>query len=174
VLKGEGGFQGKEIDKFVDWMKEQAPPDVINLPYSLLISMAAPLKQALNAPVVCTLQGEDLFLEGLQEPYRSESKALILANVEHVDAFIAVSHYYAEFMPGYLGIPREKIRVVPLGINLQGYEMKQREPKRPFTVGFFARIAPEKGLHVLAEDLRCRSRDTRSRPFPHRVHGIAA
>ena len=36
VLKGEDGFQRKEIDKFVDWVKDQPPPDVINLPYTLL------------------------------------------------------------------------------------------------------------------------------------------
>ncbi len=65
-----------------------------------------------------------------------------------------MSDYYAEFMPGYLGIPREKIRVVPLGINLQGYEKRERESSQPFTVGFFARVAPEKGLHVLAEAYR--------------------
>jgi glycosyltransferase involved in cell wall biosynthesis len=149
VLKGEGGFQGKEIDKFVDWMKEQAPPDVINLPYSLLISMAAPLKQALKAPVVCTLQGEDLFLDGLQEPYRTQSLDLIRDQLEHVDMFLSVSEYYARFMPGYLGIPAEKICVVPLGINPKGFEL--RKPGDPFTVGFLARVAPEKGLHLLAE-----------------------
>ena len=31
---------------------------------------------------------------------------------------------------------------------------REREPSQPFTVGFFARIAPEKGLHVLAEAYR--------------------
>jgi glycosyltransferase involved in cell wall biosynthesis len=61
-----------------------------------------------------------------------------------------VSDYYARFVPEYLGIPSEKIRVVPLGINVQGYEKRERESGRRFTIGFFARIAPEKGLHVLA------------------------
>ena len=124
------------------------------MPYSLLIGLAKPIKEALGRPICCTLQGEDLFLEGLHEPYKSEALDLIRANIKHVDAFIAVSEYYAEFMPDYLGIPREKIRVVPLGINLQGYESRQRESSQPFTVGFFARIAPEKGLHVLAEAYR--------------------
>jgi glycosyltransferase involved in cell wall biosynthesis len=57
-------------------------------------------------------------------------------------------------MPKYLGIPRERIRVVPLGINFQGYEMREREASQPFTVGFFARVAPEKGLHLLADSYR--------------------
>jgi glycosyltransferase involved in cell wall biosynthesis len=154
MLKGELGFQHKEIAKLIDWLKVEDKPDVVSLPYPLLIGLAKPLKDALGQPICCTLQGEDLFLEGLEEPYRSESKALIRANLEYVDAFLAVSHYYAEFMPDYLGIPREKIRTVPLGINLEGYDKRVDQTSQPFTVGFFARVAPEKGLHVLAEAYR--------------------
>jgi glycosyltransferase involved in cell wall biosynthesis len=161
MLKGEAGFQHKEIVKLTEWLGHEPAPDVISLPYTLLLGMAKPIKEAMDRPICCTLQGEDLFLEGLQEPYRSESKALIRANIEHVDAFIAVSDYYAQFMPDYLGIPREKIRVVPLGINLQGYGMKPQEQTQPFTVGFFARIAPEKGLHVLGEAYRILRQDKR-------------
>jgi len=151
VLKGEGGFQRKEIDKFIDWVKDEAPPDVVSLPYTLLLGLAQPIKQALNAPILCTLQGEDLFLDNLQEPYRTQSLDLIRAHLPYVDQFLSVSEYYADFMPGYLGIPREKIRVVPIGVNPEGFELRHAGRGGPFTVGFFGRIAPEKGLHVLAE-----------------------
>ena len=154
MLKGDEGFQRKEISKLIEWLEHEGAPDIVSLPYTLLLGMAGPIKKALGRPICCTLQGEDLFLEGLQEPYRSESKDLIRANIKHVDAFLAVSNYYAGFMPDYLGIPREKIRVVPLGINLQGYRQKKPGRSEPFTIGFFARIAPEKGLHVLAEAYR--------------------
>lgn len=154
VLRGENGFQRKEIDKLIEWLSVQDTPDVINLPYSLLLGMAGPLKRALNVPILCTLQGEDLFLDNLQEPYRSESLKLIRDQIEYVDAFLAVSQYYADFMAGYLGIPREKIRVVPLGINPQGFDLRESKRSGPFTVGFFARIAHEKGLHVLADAYR--------------------
>jgi len=154
VLRGEDGFQSKEIFKFVDWVKHQAPPDVINLPYTLLLSLAGPLKQQLNVPILCTLQGEDLFLDNLQDPYRTQALSLIRDHLQHVDLFLSVSEYYADFMPDYLGIPREKIRVVPLGINPNGFEMRTRDRNGPFTVGFLGRVAPEKGLHVLAEAYR--------------------
>jgi glycosyltransferase involved in cell wall biosynthesis len=154
MLKGDDGFQRKEIFKLLEWLQDEGPPDVISLPYTLLLGLAQPIKEALGRPICCTLQGEDLFLEGLEEPYRSESKELIRANIKHVDTFIAVSEYYAEFMPGYLDIPAEKIRVVPLGINLQGYTQRNPQRSDPFTIGFFARIAPEKGLHVLADAYR--------------------
>jgi len=154
VLKGESGFQRKEIDKFIDWVKVEAPPDIVNLPYTLLLGLAGPIKKALNAPILCTLQGEDLFLDNLQEPYRTQSLDLIRDHLPHVDQFLSVSEYYAEFMPDYLGIPREKISVVPIGINPEGFEMRDADRRGPFTVGFFGRIAPEKGLHELAEAYR--------------------
>ncbi len=154
MLKGENGFQRKELEKMIDWLTHETAPDIINLPYTLLIGLAGPLKQALNRPICCTLQGEDLFLEGLHEPYRGESLRLIGESVRHVDAFIAVSNYYARFMPGYLGLPEEKMRVVPLGINTEGYEARPQSRESVFTIGYFARIAPEKGLHVLAQAYR--------------------
>ena len=154
VLRGEGGFQRKEIDKFIDWVKNEAPPDVVNIPYTLLLGLAEPIKKALRAPIFCTLQGEDLFLDNLHEPYRTQSLSLIRNHLPHVDLFLSVSEYYADFMPGYLGIPREKIRVVPIGINPQGFELRNSRDAGPFTVGFLGRIAPEKGLRVLADAYR--------------------
>lgn len=154
MLKGEDGFQRRELAKLIDWLSRESLPDVINLPYTLLIGLAEPLKRALNRPICCTLQGEDLFLEGLQEPYRSYSLDLIRANVKHVDMFFAVSDYYSRFMPGYVDIPEDKIRVVPLGINTDGYDARARNDESPFTVGYFARVAPEKGLHVLVRAYR--------------------
>lgn len=152
MLRGEDGNQRKEFEKMFDWLAHEPPFDFISLPNTLLIGLAKPLRDALARPVTCTMQGEDLFLEGLPEPYRAESLRLIRENVAHVERFLAVSRYYEEFMPGYLRIPEEKMRLVPLGINTQGYEMRApRVEGAPFTVGFFARVAPEKGLHLLAE-----------------------
>jgi glycosyltransferase involved in cell wall biosynthesis len=152
VLKGEDGFQRKEIRKLIDWLKSESLPDVINLPYSLLLGLAGPLKRELNRPICCTLQGEDLFLDNLHEPYREQSLELIRSNIKHVDLFLPISEFYAEFMPAYLGIPAEKMRVVPIGINLQGFDTAEPANKKAgFTVGFLGRIAPEKGLHLLAE-----------------------
>jgi glycosyltransferase involved in cell wall biosynthesis len=164
ILKGERGNQGKEISKLVDWLKTQPPPDVVDMQNSMLIGLARPIKEATGSPVCCTLQGEDLFLDGMREPYHSQALELIHEHAKYVDAFIAVSDYYAGHMAAYLGIPREKIHVVPLGINLKDYESISA-PLRPrengdFTIGYFARVAPEKGLRELAEAYRLlRKRD---------------
>jgi glycosyltransferase involved in cell wall biosynthesis len=154
MLRGDNGFQAKEIVKLLDWLKDESPFDVINLPYTLLLGLAEPLRRTLRVPICCTLQGEDLFLDGLGEPWKGESLDLIRKASAHVDAFLPVSRYYFDYMPGYLGIPRAKMRLVPLGVNLQGYSVRTARTPGPFTIGYFARVAPEKGLHVLADAYR--------------------
>ena len=160
MLRGEGGFQRKEIHKLLDWLKREPRFDVVNLPYTLLLGLAEPLKRVLKVPVCCTLQGEDLFLDGLGEPYKQQSLDLIRSAAVHVDVFLPVSRYYAEYMPVYLGIPREKMQLVPLGITLDGYAPRAAAGPDTFTIGYFARVAPEKGLHALADAYRV----LRSRP----------
>jgi glycosyltransferase involved in cell wall biosynthesis len=54
-------------------------------------------------------------------------------------------------MSEYLGIDRDRIDVSPLGISLEGHEPAKRSSEGPLQVGYFARVAPEKGLHILAE-----------------------
>jgi glycosyltransferase involved in cell wall biosynthesis len=161
ILKGERGNQRKEIGKFIDWLRTQPPPDIVDMQNSMLIGLARPIKEATGRPVCCTLQGEDLFLEGMREPYHSQALELIHEHAKHIDAFIAVSGYYADFMAGYLRIPREKIHVVPLGINLKDYKTKPNNShSEVFRIGYFARVAPEKGLDLLAEAYRIlRQRD---------------
>ena len=41
MLRGEDGFQRKEIDKMLDWLSSERPFDVVNLPYTLLLGLAA-------------------------------------------------------------------------------------------------------------------------------------
>ncbi len=150
MLRGENGHQRKEVAKLIRWACTQPRPDVIVLPNSMLIALAAPLNRALGSAVCCTLQGEDLFLEGLSEPYRSTALQLIRGAVPNVDLFLPTSGYYARFMSEYLGIADDRMMTVPLGIQLDGYERAPRPADRPFTVGYFARVDPAKGLDVLA------------------------
>ena len=167
MLKGEDGLQRKELDKLIDWLKTQPLPDVVILPFALLIGLAKPIREALGAKIVCTLQGEDLFLEQLVEPWKSEAKALIRDQIGEVDLFTPTSDYYRTFTVDYLGIPLAKQRTVPLGLNFKDFDyltpfVPHREPRElspqwpepkrgAFTVAFLGRIAPEKGLDQLAE-----------------------
>jgi glycosyltransferase involved in cell wall biosynthesis len=155
VLKGEHGHQRKEVAKLVRWLADDVRPHLVNLTNVLLSGLVHEIKQHLKVPILGTLQGDDIYLEALPEKFRRPALDLIRAHCREIDGFIATSAYYADFMAGYLGIARERIHVVYPGLNLAGHG-GPRPPANgtPFTVGYFARICPEKGLHVLADAFR--------------------
>ncbi len=154
MLRGTNGLLRKEIVKLARFLAAKVEPEIVNLPNSLLISLAPAIKAEIKVPICCTLQGEELFLEGLSEPYRRESLRIIREHAPYVDAFIAVSRYGADSMADYLGIDRNRIHVVPLGINFDGCESDAGADPDPFTIGYLARITPEKGLHFLCDAYR--------------------
>ena len=155
MLQGELGNQRKEIDKLVDWLANSHRPQIINLTNVLLSGMVHQLRERVKVPVLGSLQGDDVFLEMLPEPHKSQAIELISKHCQEMQGFIATSRYYADFMAGYLRIPREKIDVVYPGLNLKGHGRKlatgRSNSDTPFTIGYFARISPEKGLNHLID-----------------------
>ena len=150
MLEGENGNQARDLEEFLGWIQSQSRPDVICLSNALLAGMARRLKQAIGAPVVCSLQGEDTFLDALAEPYRTRCWATLAERAREIDLFIAPSHYYGELMARRLSLPGEKVEVIYNGINLEGYAPAQSAPNPP-VLGYFARMSRDKGLDTLVE-----------------------
>ncbi|QDV80381.1 glycosyltransferase family 4 protein [Botrimarina mediterranea] len=167
MLRGEEGNQARQLDQLVDWLVDEAKPDVVHLSNSMLLGMARRIAQRCGPPVVCALSGEDLFLEGLTAPHYEEARALLRQRAAEVAGFTALNGYYADFMAGYLGVERDKVHVVPHGLDLAGVvgRVYRDEPpvddrglsavgdadRAPLRVGYFARVCREKGLHLLVE-----------------------
>lgn len=156
ILQGQEGFQAKELEKLVTWLRDDLRPEIIHLTNSMFAGFARQLKRELGVPVVCSLQGEDLFLDQIQEPWRTRVHDLLCERARDIDAFQVNSAWYADFMADYLGgIDRDRMLVIPLGLNLNGYAAATlRAPDEPLTIGYLARICPEKGLHQLVEAFR--------------------
>lgn len=152
TLQGEQGRQRKEIEKLVRWLESEGRPQVIHLSNALLLGAARELRQKLQVPIVCGLAGEDLFLEQLKEPHYSQARDLLRQRAAEIDRFVAYNQYFADFMVDYLQIDRSRVEVIPHGLHLAGHGQRTvTGPNNPFTIGFFSRIAPEKGLHLLVE-----------------------
>lgn len=153
MLRGEEGNQAKSLDTLVDWLVDEARPDVVHLSNSMLLGMARRITQRCGPPVICALSGEDLFLEALEPPHYEQARTLLRERAAEVAAFTALNGYYADHMSEYLGVNREKVHVVPHGLNLDGVEPRTHsdDPPDSHTIGFFARICEAKGLHVLVE-----------------------
>ncbi len=154
VLGGEQGHQKKELERLVHWLRDEFKPDLVQLTNSMFVGMARQLKEELGVPVICALQGEDIFLQGLIEPYKERALATLRERAQDADAFIAPSYYYRDFMASYMAVDPEKIHVVHLGLHLQGHGEKARVEGDPPRIGYLARICPEKGFHLLVEAFR--------------------
>jgi glycosyltransferase involved in cell wall biosynthesis len=161
VLRGEEGRQRKELDKLVDWLAEELRPQVVHLSNLLLAGLARPIARRLRVPVVCTLSGEDIFLEDLPPRYQAEAQAILRDRCQDLAGLVALNRYYADRMAEYLAVDRQQIRVIrpglsPLSRGAIGPGGREEPPINAetgagLTIGFLARICPAKGLHLLAE-----------------------
>ena len=150
MLQGEQGRQVGEIERLVAWLRTQPPPDVLCLSNSLLGGLTRRLKEQLRAPVVCTLQGEDSFLDSLPEPYRRQAWELLARRCADSDHFIAVSRYCSDLMRARLGLAAERVTVVPPGIAADDF-VPAPAPPTPPAIGYLARMHPAKGLGTLVD-----------------------
>lgn len=155
MLDADDGPQREQYEELATYLADELKPDVICFSNALLAGALPALRRKFPGPILCTLQGDDIFLDGLNEPYRSEVMSRLKKLTGLFDGFVTHSRFYCDHMGRYLDIPAEKFRLLPLSIDLEGHvgESRTREGE-PFTVGYFARICPEKGLHRLIEAFR--------------------
>lgn len=152
MLRGAAGNQKMLLEEMVNWLKTSLRPDLVHVTNTLISGPVPAIKKALNVPIVCGLHGEDIFIDGLPKHYRKQALNLIRQNATHIDHFIAISQYYADYFGNLIGIDPAKITLVRPGIALQDYQaLHGKLPGTPLTIGYLARISPEKGLHLLVD-----------------------
>ncbi len=151
MLQGRHGRQLKELNRLVDWLaSETDKPEVIILSNILLGGLAATLRERLQVPVVCLLQDEEAFVDGLAAPHAEQSWDLLRQCARDVDAFVAVSQTYAARVAPRLEIPAEKLHVVYMGLDLDPYAAAEVPPEPP-TIGFLSRTCEPRGLDTLIQ-----------------------
>jgi glycosyltransferase involved in cell wall biosynthesis len=152
MLQGTHGKQQKELAKLVEWLRDEVKPDVLILTNALLSGLVPTVRRELGVPVLTTLQGDDIYLDALPPDARKRCLDVIRRNDADTGGYIATSRAYADEMASYFGIDRSKIHVVYPGLNLKGHggPRPERQAKPP-TIGYFARICPEKGFQNIIE-----------------------
>ena len=140
MLRGES----REIDRLLAWLRTQPEFDVVCLSNSLLSGLA----HHFRAPVVCTLQGEDGFLDGLPEPYRQQAWGLLAQRCVGIKHFIPVSKYFGERMRPRLGVAVDRLSVAYPGINAADFTPATVTAP---VVGYLARMHHAKGLQLLVD-----------------------
>jgi glycosyltransferase involved in cell wall biosynthesis len=153
MIKGEEGRQLREIDELIRYLQQHHRPEIISLSNALLVGMARKIKRELGLPIICTLQGEDYFLDSLPESHRQQTWDALSERCREIDLFIAPTKYFAELMGQRLKIPQDKIIVIHNGLKLDGWaaDSTTSTPPNPPVLGYFARMCKEKGLDLLVD-----------------------
>ena len=146
MLRIEGSHFGKELDKLIDWLATEKP-DVLCLGTALQAGMIRQLKQRLGVKIICSFQGEDSFLDGLPEPFKTECWAELRDRLKDADLLVAPSQFYADLMRQRLDAPDLRLEIMPNGIDLEGY--LPPKPASPPVIGYLARMIREKGVGLL-------------------------
>jgi glycosyltransferase involved in cell wall biosynthesis len=160
MLRGEDGNQARELDDLIHWLRSEKP-DVVCLSNVLLAGMARRIRHELKIPVLCSLQGEDYFLDALPQSHRDAAWKTTAERAADIDVFIAPSRYFADLMTQRLNIPPNRMKVLANGISLEGYDAApQSNSNGPPVLGFFARMCLDKGLdQLVGAFIRLKKRD---------------
>lgn len=149
MVQGEHGPHqraGEELAEYLSLLK----PDVVCFSNALLAGSLRAIRKKYSGRVYCVLQGDDIFLDALVEPYKSRVMANLQERAAEFDGFITHSAYYRDFMAEYLKLPVDKFIQLPLAIDISLHDGTPKPlASHPPTIGYFARICPEKGLDRL-------------------------
>jgi glycosyltransferase involved in cell wall biosynthesis len=150
VMQGRDGNQVKELDRLLHFLDGIEKPDLVHLSTSLLMGIGLAIKKRFGIPIVCTLQDEDVWIDAMDEPWRTRCWETMIRGGEEVGAFIAVSRYYGDLMRERLKIPAGKLHVVPIGVDAGEPPEPAAAPAVP-TIGYLARMAESMGLPLLVD-----------------------
>ena len=163
LLRGSAGPQQAEIRELIDFLCDELRPDVVLFSNALLSGILPELKSRFPGRIACLLQGDDIFLEALTEPWKSQARELVSQHAAGFDRLFTHSRYYAEFMARYLDLPTTRFRTIPLTVDADSFRTNHdlhtdrqlidtvaatgTPETRRTTIGYFARICPEKGAY---------------------------
>lgn len=151
TIAGNEGAQAKEGAALIEFLAAELKPDAIIFSNLMLCGIVPELRQRFSGPIWCTLQGDDIFLNGLVEPYRSRTLQRLRTIGRELTGCVVHSRFYAEVIRDLVGWESMTIATLPLAIDCRGHHGRPRPVGQPPTIGYFARIAEEKGLKQLVE-----------------------
>lgn len=150
MIRGNDPGREKEISRLSKHISKNGKPDIIHLSNALIMGLASQLRDAVGSKIICSLQNEDDWIEEMIEPYRGKAWTLIGKESGNIDMFICPSNYYKDLIIQKTGIKKEKIHVVPSGVEknvLSNISKKNHIP----AIGFYSRLSYQNGLDKLID-----------------------
>lgn len=150
MLLGAEGHQSEELQQLVDFLKYHEKPDIVHVSNALLLGMAKKVRDEVKVPVVCSLQDEDVWVDAMHEDHREKMWQLLAEKGKDVDAFIAVSDFFARVMQKKMNIPDHKLHILHVGVRPDAY-IYSKPASNPQAIGYVSRMCEENGFEVLVD-----------------------
>ena len=150
MLLGERGEQKEELENMVNWIAEHCNPDVIHISNALLLGLAKRLKEKTGAPILCSLQDEDVWVDAMQPQFQQRIWDLMHERAEDVDALVAVSNFFADTMKKRMQLPDEKVHTFYLGVDYADYRFISTKEKEK-NIGYISRMCHENGFDIVVD-----------------------
>ncbi|MCZ4695414.1 glycosyltransferase family 1 protein [Ancylomarina euxinus] len=151
MLMGEKGKQKDELNRMVSWVSEYLQPDVIHISNALLLGLAPRLKKEFpNAIIICSLQDEEVWVDAMNDSFRDKIWALMSTKAEDIDAFIAVSDFYAQVSIKKMKLPKEKVFTNYLGVDPEEYRYVAVNTKER-NIGYISRMCEANGFDIMVD-----------------------
>lgn len=150
MLQGSEGHQNIELRQLIDYLRDHEKPDLVHLSNALLLGLAESIKKELNIPVVCSLQDEDVWVDAMKPEFRGKTWALMGEKARFVDAFVAVSNFFAGVMKQKMNLPENKIHVSYIGVNPDLYKVVSPSLDPPI-IGYLSRMCEENGFEIIVD-----------------------
>ena len=147
MISGADAAFRKNWAEMEAWIRADGAPDLVHLSSSLLIGMARMVKEAFGIPVVCSLQDEEVWIDGLEPEWADAAWKTIAANAAYVDAFVVSSEYYRAIALKRMPDCHPTLIYPGFDIDKYRYETLPEDP----TIGFFYRMNDLDGLDILAD-----------------------
>jgi len=149
VMQGADGKQRKELDRLLQFLDGVERPEVVHLSTPLLMGIGLAIRKRFDVPLVCTVHDEDVWIDAMDEPWRTRCWETMAQGGRDVAAFVSVSRWYGEVMCDRLKIDPAKMHVIPIGV--EAGEVPTGAPPNPPAIGYLARMAESMGLPTLVE-----------------------
>ena len=150
MLLGHEGYQKEELQQLLDYLKFHEKPDIVHLSNALLLGLAYKIRNELNIPVVCSLQDEDVWIDAMEDSYRKKLWKLMAEKARDVDAFVAVSDYFAGVMKMKMSLTDKQLHTIHVGVDPGKYEVTTPADSPPI-IGFLSRMNRGNGFEILID-----------------------
>ncbi|MFT5095873.1 MAG: hypothetical protein ACI93T_004732, partial [Porticoccaceae bacterium] len=91
MLDGELGSQRRDVEELVAFIANDLKPDVVCFSNALLVGAVRSLRENFVGRIFCTLQGDDIFLDGLSTEHREGAIDRISMRAADFDGFLVHS-----------------------------------------------------------------------------------